>query len=127
MYIKSIISAILLATLGASPASAIATGWAMAEMCGDDMNTSEDCHAKCKTLSEGGAWNANVKFGFKGELTECKCVITDPNAAAQGLPTENHWTCTREVCHMYFIFVIVSARSFVSVLTLPFHFYFYFK
>ena len=133
MYIKSILSAILLATLGASPASAVATGWAMAETCGDNMNTAEDCYAKCKTLAEGGAWNANVKLGFNGELTECKCVIHSPNAAP-GLPTENIWTCTREpqkpepkkVCHMYFIFVIVSARFFVSVLIFPFYFYFYF-
>jgi len=106
MYIKSIISAILLATLGASPASAIATGWAMAETCGDDMNTADDCYAKCKTLSEGGAWNANVKLDSNRKVTECNCVIHSPNAGPS-LPTENIWTCTREpkkpepkkVCH----------------------------
>ena len=93
MYIKSIISAALLAALGASPASAIATGWAWGGECDEDMKTEQDCYDKCKSLSTDG-WSGSVIKDSDGNLFECECRIPSTDGPNSGLPAENLWICT---------------------------------
>eukprot|EP00986_Skeletonema_menzelii_P021379 scaffold34330_cov160-Skeletonema_menzelii.AAC.2 len=81
----------LLFTLHASAAS----GYAYLGNCDDyNIHTDQDCDAKCTELS-AGRWTGNRR-GPPNNITECSCTLqASRQDIRNGLPTENHWTCTR--------------------------------
>ena len=87
----NIIFSILFALGGASTAAA----WARYEECSEaGINTEKQCYAQCRTFPNR-RWSADVKFDYKGLVTQCTCNLTSKRGSDSGLPSENIWQCTR--------------------------------
>ena len=65
-------------------------------MCNDDMQTEQDCNAKCEDLSTYGyGWKASVEMDSSGIVTECTCELE--SAPQTGDADWNIWSCKRDM------------------------------